>query len=176
MSHWRVTAHEMSLQEYFRGCCNWCDVEEVRKCLDNVYQGPVLSPNEEFTNKHMRPGEFSIPLTHVCYDALWGNLPNSSERCLATAALLLDRGADVNNCDDQLRLVRLLLEYGADANGISHRGRTPLELANSHPRMRALLRKHCAIIVRKHVIGGSAEHPSRNRLKHLAPQIAAWLI
>ncbi|CAH0370405.1 unnamed protein product, partial [Pelagomonas calceolata] len=35
-------------------------------------------------------------------------------------------------CDDQLRLVRLLLEYGADANGISHRGRTPLELANSH--------------------------------------------
>ena len=54
-------------------------------------------------------------------------------------------------------------------------GRTALDLAQ-HPRMYALLRKHFTIVVRKCVIGGNAEHPSRNRMKHLAPRMASFLI
>jgi len=42
--------------------------------------------------------------------------------------------------------------------------------------MIALLRKYFTIIVRKYVIGGNAEHPSRNRMKHLALQMASFLI
>ena len=40
----------------------------------------------------------------------------------------------------------------------------------------AYLRKYFTIIVRKYVIGGNAEHPSRNRIKHLAPKMASFLI
>ncbi len=49
-------------------------------------------------------------------------------------------------------------------------------MARGQPRMIALLRKYFTIIVRKYVIGGNAEHPSRNRMKHLAPQMASFLI
>ena len=44
-----------------------------------------------------------------------------------------------------------------------------------HPRMKALLRKHFAITIRKYVIGPPAEHPSR-RIEHQAPLIASFLI
>ena len=61
-------------------------------------------------------------------------------------------------------------------------GMTPLDRVQ-HPngrlqwaRMIAFLRKYFTIIVRKYVIGGNAEHPSRNRMKHLAPQMASFLI
>jgi len=74
-------------------------------------------------------------------------------------------------------LMRLLLEHGAgstiyrkdDCNC------TVLDYAQ-HPRMKALLRKYFILVVRKYVIGGNAEHPSRNRMRHLAPQIASLLI
>ena len=49
-------------------------------------------------------------------------------------------------------------------------------MARGQPRMIALLRKYFTIIVRKYVIGGNAEYPSRNRMKHLAPQMASFLI
>ena len=42
--------------------------------------------------------------------------------------------------------------------------------------LKALLRKHFTIVIRKCVIGGNAEHPSRNRMKHLAPRMASFLI
>ena len=85
----------------------------------------------------------------------------------------------------KLRLVRLLLEHGADANRPNFNGMTPLDIVwdtQNHPRidrnytrMRALLRKHCAIVIRKHVIGPPAEHPSR-RIEHQAPLIASFLV
>ena len=42
--------------------------------------------------------------------------------------------------------------------------------------LKALLRKYFTIVIRKCVIGGNAEHPSRNRMKHLAPRMASFLI
>ena len=42
--------------------------------------------------------------------------------------------------------------------------------------LKALLRKYFTIVIRKSVIGGNAEHPSRNRMKHLAPRMASFLI
>ena len=59
---------------------------------------------------------------------------------------------------------------------IAARTRAFVMVAEGQPRMIALLRKYFTIIVRKYVIGGNAEHPSRNRMKHLAPQMASFLI
>ena len=76
------------------------------------------------------------------------------------------------------------LEHGADANRPNFNGMTPLDIVwdtQNHPRidrnytrMRALLRKHCAIVIRKHVIGPPAEHNGR-RIEHLAPHIASFV-
>ena len=41
--------------------------------------------------------------------------------------------------------------------------------------LKDLLRKYFTIVIRKCVIGGNAEHPSRNRMKHLAPRMASFL-
>ena len=73
--------------------------------------------------------------------------------------------------------MRLLLDRtaGSTIYWKDREGRTALDLAQ-HPRMYALLRKHFTIVVRKCVIGGNAEHPSRNRMKHLAPRMASFLI
>ena len=90
-----------------------------------------------------------------------------------------------------LDLVRLLLERGAGSTIYQkdREGRTVLDHVQ-HPRtwvgatrtntemkpLKALLRKHFTIVIRKCVIGGNAEHPSRNRMKHLAPRMASFLI
>jgi hypothetical protein len=89
--------------------------------------------------------------------------------------------------------VRLLLERGAasDFYRKDDEGRTPLEMSSEddeydsdgelvavavrHPLMKALLRKHFAIVVRKYVIGPPAEHPHR-RIEHVAPHIASYLV
>lgn len=42
--------------------------------------------------------------------------------------------------------------------------------------IRRILRKWLTLMVRKYVIGGRAEHPSRNRMNHLAPQVASFLV
>ena len=80
--------------------------------------------------------------------------------------------------DRRVDNARLLLERGAGSTIYrkDRWGRTPIDLARGQPRMIALLRKYFTIIVRKYVIGGNAEHPSRNRMKHLAPQMASFLI
>ena len=65
-----------------------------------------------------------------------------NKRRVKTAALLLDRGADLNARDQQARtslhsvadlgileLVAFLLDRGADRNATDHDGRTPLDLA-----------------------------------------------
>ena len=74
-------------------------------------------------------------------------------------------------------IMRVLLEHGAGSTIYRKDdcGRTVLDYAQ-HPRMKALLRKYFILVVRKYVIGGNAEHPSRNRMRHLAPQIASFLI
>ena len=118
----------------------------------------------------------------------------------AFARMLLDCGADPCLCDGCGRTplhlamnaldlpnehvdrrvdnARLLLERGAGSTIYrkDRWGRTPIDLARGQPRMIALLRKYFTIIVRKYVIGGNAEHPSRNRMKHLALQMASFLI
>lgn len=86
----------------------------------------------------------------------------------------------------KVALARLLLEHGAgsDLYRKDRDGSTPLTPASGHPggpdwaqhpRMKALLRKHFAITIRKYVIGPPAEHPSR-RIEHQAPLIASFLI
>ena len=92
----------------------------------------------------------------------------------------------------KVRVVRLLLERGAasDFYRKDDEGRTPLEMSSEddeydsdgelvavavrHPLMKALLRKHFAIVVRKYVIGPPAEHPHR-RIEHVAPHIASYI-
>jgi len=51
---------------------------------------------------------------------------------------------------------------------------TPLERAED-PQIKKLFRKYLTILVRKHVIGPPAEHPSR-RIEHQAPLIASFLV
>ena len=121
----------------------------------------------------------------------------------AETKLLLDHGADPNRMwgngsvlheaaftwapgrlrVGQLSVVRLLLEYGADVNygwRLSHDSvscqphSTPLERAED-PQIKKLFRKYLTILVRKHVIGPPAEHPSR-RIEHQAPLIASFLV
>ena len=88
----------------------------------------------------------------------------------------------------KIRIARLLLEQGAasDIYRKDKKGGTPLDVPYEpvathrrylvqHPRMKAFLRKHFAITVRKYVIGPPAEHPSR-RIEHQAPLIASFLI
>ena len=83
----------------------------------------------------------------------------------------------------KLALLRVLLESGADINYCRYRSDTPggkgshIAFAReSFPYIVPLFRKHMAITIRKCVIGGHAEHPARNRMKHLVPQIASFLI
>jgi len=83
----------------------------------------------------------------------------------------------------KLALLRALLECGADVNYCRNRTDTPggkgshIAMARAcYPYMVPLFRKHMAITIRKCVIGGHAEHPARNRMKHLAPHIASFLI
>ena len=133
----------------------------------------------------------NTPLLELC-------LRNKRRFLLEEIKLLLDYGADPNLGplheavtqdrdrygvkplrDGQLSVLRLLLEYGADVNRAEtrrwRRKGTPLEIEEA-PQIKTLLRKHMAITIRKCVIGGNAEHPARNRLKHLAPQIASFLV
>lgn len=42
--------------------------------------------------------------------------------------------------------------------------------------IRRIFRKWLTLMVRKYVIGGRTEHPSRNRMNHLAPQVASFLL
>ena len=98
---------------------------------------------------------------------------------------------------ENLDLVRLLLDRGAGSTIYrkDREGRTVLDHVQ-HPRswpwseswvgvtrtnaemkpLKALLRKYFTIVIRKCVIGGNAEHPTRNRMKHLAPRMASFLI
>ena len=47
--------------------------------------------------------------------------------------------------------------------------------ARWYPWIAAFFRKYLTILVRKHVIGPPAEHPSR-RIEHQAPLIASFLV
>ena len=69
---------------------------------------------------------------------------------------------------------RAELKFGVTIYRKDNEGKTPLDHAQD-PRMKALLRKYFTIVIRKCVIGGNAEHPSRNRMKHLAPRMASFL-
>ena len=108
--------------------------------------------------------------------------------------MLLDRGADPCLCAQHevtplhaivaanfplVDVARLLLEHGAGST-IYRRNRGGMTVLDYHStrsgRMKALLRKYFILVVRKYVIGGNAEHPSRNRMKHLAPRMASFLI
>ena len=104
---------------------------------------------------------------------------------------------DANFVGEEVRLVRLLLERGAasDFYREDDEGKTPLEMhsdydllddldeegenlvavAVQHSFMKAFLRKHFAITVRKYVIGPPAEHPFR-RIEHHAPHIVSFLV
>ncbi len=53
---------------------------------------------------------------------------------------------------------------------------TPLDVsAKWYPWIAAFFRKYLAILVRKHVTGPPAEHPS-GRIEHQAPLIASFLV
>ena len=116
--------------------------------------------------------------------------------CPALVKLLIDRGAVVDRghlfhavgvhqgtvVDAEYRakkfaILRLLLDKNADVNYKGYRkALTPLEYAAMwHPWIAAFLRKYLTILVRKHVIGPPAEHPSR-RIEHQAPLIASFLV
>ena len=122
--------------------------------------------------------------------------------CPELVKLLIDRGSGVNRplysgssplstavrvhhgtvVDAEYRakkfaILRLLLDKNADVNYKGYRkALTPLEYAAMwHPWIAAFLRKHLTILVRKHVIGPPAEHPSR-RIEHQAPLIASFLV
>ena len=87
--------------------------------------------------------------------------------------------------DDHVAAVQACLAHynwanGAD-RGVDHvqHPRTWVGATRTNTEMKplkALLRKHFTIVIRKCVIGGNAEHPSRNRMKHLAPRMASFLI
>ena len=101
-------------------------------------------------------------------------LKDSGTTPLHLTSCFVDRPGGVRVSID---IMRVLLEHGAGSTIYRKDdcGRTVLDYAQ-HPRMKALLRKYFILVVRKYVIGGNAEHPSRNRMRHLAPQIASLLI
>ena len=74
-------------------------------------------------------------------------------------------------------ILRLLLDNNANVFYERWDGAmTPLEYAAKwYPWIATFFRKYLAILVRKHVIGPPAEHPSR-RIEHQAPLIASFLV
>ena len=116
--------------------------------------------------------------------------------CPALVKLLIDRGAVVDRghlfhavgvhqgtvVDAEYRakkfaILRLLLDNNANVFYERWDGAmTPLDKAAKwYPWIAAFFRKYLAILVRKHVIGPPAEHPSR-RIEHQAPLIASFLV
>ena len=94
-----------------------------------------------------------------------------------TNVLVKGRGFVKHVAHARNAILRLLLDKNADVNYKGYRkALTPLEYAAMwHPWIAAFLRKYLAILVRKHVIGPPAEHPSR-RIEHQAPLIASFLV
>ena len=75
----------------------------------------------------------------------------------------------IGHADDAARPQLLL------ARALERTGRLALERARRLAGVAAFFRKYLAIVVRKHVIGPPAEHPSR-RIEHQAPLIASFLV
>ena len=117
-------------------------------------------------------------------------------QCPALVKLLIDRGAVVNRghlfhavgvhqgrvVDAEYRaekfaILRLLLDNNANVFYERWDGAmTALDVAARwYPWIAAFFRKYLTILVRKHVIGPPAEHPSR-RIEHQAPLIASFLV
>ena len=167
------------------GAASGGHVELIRLCLergaeiDGRPESPDLVSSEKKLVYDSRFDRTETPLIAAC-----------RRLHLAAARLLLERGANAdlagNNghsplyvaCrSNRVDFVRSLLEAGA-CSTLYHRGFWFMrqgEADHDYTRIYRLFRKSITLMVRKYVIGGNAEHPSRNRMRHLAPQIASFV-
>ena len=167
------------------GAASGGDPALVRLCLergaeiDGRPESPDLVSSEKKLVYDSRFDRTETPLIAAC-----------RRLHLAAARLLLERGANAdlagNNghsplyvaCrSNRVDFVRSLLEAGA-CSTLYHRGFWFMrqgEADHDYTRIYRLFRKSITLMVRKYVIGGNAEHPSRNRMRHLAPHIASFV-